>query len=249
MGDLGPDQQATSSERPVSRRRARAPDQIYRQLRHEIVSLALKPRQYLSEQDVARRLQVSRTPVREALARLEEDGLLDIYPQFGTFVAPIRVTALLEAQFTREALECQIARRAAERATRDEAASLRRNFRHHCALVARGGASEDVYAADEATHRDLCVAAGMPGIWRIVENAKTHLDRARRLLLPDRASNDRVLAQHKLFVEAVAAGHPEDAEHHMRRHVRDILGTVDLLRSRNPAYFDETAPTGRKNGA
>src|SRR3954471_21839325 len=103
----------------------RARDQVYDRLRAAIVSAELEPGRQLSENEVAGRLGVSRTPVREALVRLRDDRLVEIVPQLGTFVAQISDRAIADAQFIREALECAAIRLAATRATEADVARLR----------------------------------------------------------------------------------------------------------------------------
>ena len=88
--------------------------QVHYHLRQQILRLNLKPGIALSEKELSLQLGVSRTPVREAFIRLSEEGLVDIFPQRGTIVAPIRMDEIKEAQFLREILETAIVRRAAE---------------------------------------------------------------------------------------------------------------------------------------
>src|SRR3954463_12377640 len=87
---------------------------IYSQLRHEIVMLHLRPGARLSENELAARFGTSRAPVREALIRLVEDGLIEVRPQRGSFVSRISLKAVERARFVREALEAAIVRRGAE---------------------------------------------------------------------------------------------------------------------------------------
>src|SRR3954468_21043604 len=96
----------------------------YAALREAIVAMELPPGARLSENELAARLGVSRTPVREALIRLRDEQLVEIAPQRGTFVTPISVRGVLDAQFVREALECAAVRLAAEHATDDDVTQL-----------------------------------------------------------------------------------------------------------------------------
>ena len=90
--------------------------QVYSHLRNLILRLHLKPGEALSEQELSVKLGLSRTPVREAFIRLAEEGLVDVYPQRGTLVAPIRIAEVKEAHFIRRLLEFAIVRSAAESA-------------------------------------------------------------------------------------------------------------------------------------
>src|SRR5262245_15424093 len=88
---------------------------VYTSVRDAIIATELEPGQQISENELAARLGVSRTPVREALARLRDDRLVEIVPQLGTFVSRISVDGVDDAQFLREALECSAVRLAAQR--------------------------------------------------------------------------------------------------------------------------------------
>src|SRR3954465_11416261 len=107
---------------------SRARDQVYDRLRASIVTAELEPGRQLSENELAGRLGVSRTPVREALVRLRDDRLVEIVPQLGTFVAPISDRAVGDAQFVREALECAALRAAAPRVTAEDLDALEQNL-------------------------------------------------------------------------------------------------------------------------
>src|SRR3954452_10808471 len=105
-----------------------ARDQVYLALRDAIVSAELAPGRRLSENELADRLGVSRTPVREALVRLRDDRLVSIVPQLGTFVTLIGVDAVADAHFVREALECNAIRIAAQLAQPADLVGLKANL-------------------------------------------------------------------------------------------------------------------------
>src|SRR5213078_2267519 len=114
---------------------------VYEALRDAIISTELEPGRQVSENEIADKLGVSRTPVREALARLRDDQLVQIVPQLGTFVSPISVAGVDDAQFLREALECSAVRLAAQRADRADVADL-------VALIGRQEHARDAADAD-----------------------------------------------------------------------------------------------------
>src|SRR3954447_13952822 len=97
---------------------------VYGALRTAIVATELEPGRQISENEVADMLGVSRTPVREAVARLRDDQLVEVVPQLGTFVSRISVAGVDDAQFLREALECSAVRLAAERADAGDVSEL-----------------------------------------------------------------------------------------------------------------------------
>src|SRR5437763_15417232 len=87
--------------------------QVHEILRRSTITMRLRPRKKVSEAELALQLGVSRTPVREALIKLAEDRLVEILPQRGSFITPIRLHEVLEARFIREALEIAVVREAA----------------------------------------------------------------------------------------------------------------------------------------
>jgi DNA-binding GntR family transcriptional regulator len=226
-------------------RERRASLQVYTLLRRAIISLQLAPNRPLSEQDVANRLSVSRTPVREAFIRLAEEGLLISYPQLATVVSPIRMEALLEAQFLREAVECALAERAARTIDEDGIVRLRSVLQRH-AVALRAEKWMEFHQLDEDTHQLICEIAGLAGLGRQIEHARGHLDRVRYLTLPEIETSRRVVAQHTTVVEAICENRPEDAHEAMRIHVRDLLPRLEGLRAQYPDYFEERAQIARR---
>src|SRR3990172_8367427 len=95
--------------------------QIRAFLRREIITGRLPPRTALSEQELAKRFDVSRTPVREALIKLADENLVETFPQYGSFVSPITLSDVLDNQFVREAIECSAIERAIERVGEEQA--------------------------------------------------------------------------------------------------------------------------------
>src|SRR4051794_23249006 len=95
-------------------RSQQAATQVYEQLREMILSLKLTPGTALSRADLQRQFRLSSTPVRDALMRLEEAGLVEVFPQSGTIVSLIDVPLAQQAQFLRRAIEQEAVRVLAE---------------------------------------------------------------------------------------------------------------------------------------
>jgi DNA-binding GntR family transcriptional regulator len=100
------------------------PERAYRQIEELIITLQLPPGMVLSEQMLVQRLNIGRTPIREALQRLARDGLVLILPRRGILVSEINVRTQLRVLEVRRELERLLARLAAERATADERAGF-----------------------------------------------------------------------------------------------------------------------------
>jgi DNA-binding GntR family transcriptional regulator len=224
---------------PISRRSgARAGLAVYGALREAIVTTELEPGRQISENELAERLGVSRTPVREAVARLRDDQLVEVVPQLGTFVSRISVEGVDDAQFLREALECAAVRLAAERADPADVAELE-------ALIVRQEHARDgsdpnaFFVLDDELHSTLCELSGRPIAWTIVARANGHLNRVRRLSLAHPSYIAEMIEEHKAVVAAVAHGEPDQAETALRHHLRMVLSDLPTIRTEHPEYFED----------
>jgi DNA-binding GntR family transcriptional regulator len=229
----------------LSRSRTTLSEHAYDTLRAMIVRGEMAPAQRLSEPELTERLAIGRTPLREAVLRLAQDGLVAIYPQSGSFVTPISLTQLEEAQFVRERLECGIVRRVAERADPAALAGLRSLLQRQQQAADEGDA-ERFHHLDEELHETFCAIAGWPDVWRLIHRSKVHLDRVRRMSLPLAGQMPHLILQHRAILDAVIAGDADGAEAAMRGHLREVFSTVSLLRLDRPAAdpSPETSETG-----
>ena len=211
--------------------------QVERALREAIVTMRIRPGEMLSEQDIARRFGVSRQPVREAFIKLGEANLVRILPQRGTLVVKISRAAVEDARFIREAVECAVARAAAERRTPALVSAIANSMtRQRRAARAKDG--ESFFALDEEFHRILAEGAGRPLAWRVVEDVKPQMDRVRFLSMSDATPMGVVIEQHSAIAEAVTAADPDAAEAAMRTHLAEILRSLPVLSERHPELFE-----------
>jgi DNA-binding GntR family transcriptional regulator len=225
------------------RRSGSTSESVYVALREAIVTADLAPGRKLSENELTVLMGVSRTPVREALARLREDRLVAIVPQLGTFVTLIGPSAVDDAAFVREALECSAVRLATERITSAGLEELQANIAAQ-ELAAEESDAEAFDLLDEALHRIICQQSGHEIAWTLSRRANGHLDRIRRLSLPDGGYMSEMLTEHRALVAAIADGDPDGAELELRRHLRMVLSSVEQIRSDHPEYFDSDEAAG-----
>lgn len=205
-------------------------------LKQDILSLRLRPGDALSEKVLTARFGVSRTPVREALMRLSEEGLVDVFPQSGTYVALIPISSLPEAVVIRQALEGAAVALAAERATPSNISQLLANIAQQEAM-AELDERDGFHASDEAFHETMAQAAGHPGLWRLAQQAKNQIDRCRRMTLPVPGRMRHVIAEHRMILEAVRRKDRQAAEAAMRVHLSAVLPDAEAVRTQFPSYF------------
>jgi len=226
----------TSRAVGAERRRQTSAMMIFETLRAEIVALDLPPGTPLQEKMLLERFAVSRTPVREAVIRLAELGLVDVFPQSGTFVSRVPVTAIPEAVLVRKALEGITVEAAAasgdpRRGLRLDAVILRQQ------IAAEHGELGLFHEADEAFHAEIAAIGGHPGIWRLLAQVKVQIDRARRLTLPVLGRMHSVIAEHRTIRDAIVRGDREAALAAMTDHLGAVIPDVAELRGRFPHYF------------
>lgn len=205
---------------------------IHSEIRQDIVSLRLRPGERLSENELALRFGTSRAPVREAIIRLVEEGLIEVLPQRGSFVSRISLGAMQRARFVREALEVAVVRRAAERGL-----SARALKQIDATLADQDQARSDAERftlADDAFHRAFAEDIGIPHVWSVLEREKAQLDRVRFLSLPAVTPVDALIAQHKDILAAILRREPDAAAAAMRVHLSEVLKIAERLAAEHP---------------
>lgn len=216
--------------------------QVTRALRQAIVSMRISPGEMLSEQDLAQKFGVSRSPVREALIKLSEAGLVRVLPQRGTQVVKISRAAVEDARFIRQAVECAVVREAALRARPVMLAELNASLTRQ-RRAQRATSSDDFMALDEEFHRLLAETAGRPAAWRMIEDVKPQMDRVRYLDVKQAMPRHTIVAQHATIVDAIKSADPAAAEKAMHRHLSEILRSLPELAAQYPDLFEpEDAP-------
>ncbi|MBI3457857.1 MAG: GntR family transcriptional regulator [Candidatus Rokubacteria bacterium] len=202
-------------------------DQAYRYLKTEIVSAKAVPGAPLNEQQVAERLGISRTPVREAIRRLEQEGLVARHPNRGVAVAPLSMRDVLEIWQLREILEpaaCRIA------AARLDPAGLAPVEQTLSSLQGREPRLEDYeshHRADVALHRLIAEATGNTFLQHILDMLNGRIARVRMVNSPRRFH--RSLREHLAIVAAIRSGDPEAAAETMRRHLANARESLYAL--------------------
>ena len=210
---------------------------IYQTIRTDIIRMRLRPGERLSENELGLRFRTSRTPVREAIVRLVGDGLIEVWPQRGTFVSRISLKAIKRARFVRSALELGVIREAAEHGLPEAA---RTDAERALAEQQEAGSDPNRFTdADDKFHRTFANAIGYGDIWSILENQKTQFDRIRFLSLPDVTPVDLLIGQHRAILDAVVARDADTAEKTLRAHLSIVVETAAALMRTNPDLIND----------
>ncbi|SKA38917.1 DNA-binding transcriptional regulator, GntR family [Enhydrobacter aerosaccus] len=220
----------------LDRERQAAP-QVFERLREKILSLALPPGTTLSRLELAAQFGLSATPIRDALMRLDEEGLVEVFPQHATVVSRIDVKAAQQAHFLRQALELEIVRQLADQHGDGLIPELERTLALQ-QQFAKAGDFAQFMAADNEFHRQLYAAADKLELWNLVRSRSGHIDRLRRLHLPTPGKAQDIVRHHRLIMRAIAASRPDEAQQHLRKHLSGTLGYLEQIRERYPDYLD-----------
>lgn len=217
-------------------RSRQASSQVVDVLRQRILSLELKPNEVLSRAHLQEQFGVSQTPVRDALLRLEQEGLIEVYPQSATLVSRIDVAVARQSHFLRMAIELEAVRELAAKSPEKVALRLRSRLAEQERFVAPE-LYEDFVAADWDFHHVLYEEAGIEGLWDLVRQRSGHFDRLRRLNLPLAGKVSAVMHDHESLVLAIERGDPEGAAAVLRRHLSGTLAIVSEIRIRYPEFL------------
>ena len=173
--------------------------------------------------------------MREAIIRLVEDELIEVFPQKGSFVAPIKLSAVRENHFSRKALELAVLRRAAELWSALLASKARYIVDRQAAALGAGD-FDDFHTLDEAFHRSFCIAAGLEGVWSTIQVIKARVDRVHRLSAVQ-GRLPMVVAEHGAILDALDAGDSEGALARLEYHLDRAPTMLEMLIGKHEKYF------------
>jgi DNA-binding GntR family transcriptional regulator len=209
--------------------------QIHEILRDRVLSVELVPGTILSRASLQMEFGVSQTPVRDALMRLEEEGLVEVYPQYATVVARIDIDHARQAQFLRLSIELEAVRRLTMECP-DQISTELKEVLARQQQVASPQTYDLFDTLDKDFHRKIYERAGILNLWSTVRRQSVHLDRLRRLNLPMPGKMQTVLEDHQQIISAIQSGRPEAAETALRKHLSGTLSIIDLIRDQFPDY-------------
>jgi DNA-binding GntR family transcriptional regulator len=210
---------------------------VYLALKEAILSLSYRPGEVLRKPEICDELHVSRSPVAEAVARLAAEGLVDVVPQSGTFVARFSMEEIRESAFLREALELAAVERVASRINEDQLVQLRRNLRVQEVLVADGDFA-GFYQMDSQMHELILSFTGFRRLAGVAETSWVHVNRARQLILPQPGRVQATLAEHQAILAALEARDPIAARAATRYHLGQLITMLEPIMVARPELFD-----------
>ncbi len=224
------------SKRPGAQTAAQG---VYQTLRDKIINMELPPLAQLSRNDLSNQMGVSLTPLREAMAKLEEDGLIQVFPQSRTIVSKIDIQELRETHFLRQAVETEVARALALTPNPETMARARALVQMQKSLNGQRDQMELFSSLDREFHLTLFEGVGMGSLHAMVNRRQGHLARCQRLDLSHSGKMEKIVRDHTAILDAIDKGEPTAATQAVREHLSGTIVSVGQMRETYPDYFTD----------
>jgi DNA-binding GntR family transcriptional regulator len=213
--------------------RVSLPIRVYDHVKRRIVANELPFGSKLTEDELAKELGISRTPIREALNRLAQEGIVTVSPGRGAFVATLSFDDMVQLLEIREALEGMAARLASNRITKETLEKLRQRLETEARKQA-DNAYRGYLDADREFHESVVSACGNHHLLQLMKSLRDRIQmiRSRSVLLPGRARKS--FQEHAEIIDALSARAPDLAEDRIRTHIRNVKGDLEMAMANSP---------------
>ncbi len=208
-------------------------DQVYTEVRSMIVSGELPPGAPIDKAVIAQRIGASRQPIAAAIDRLSFEGLVEVVPQHGSFVAKLNRATLSDWFMVRAAMEVEFITRFVEAGETAPMVELERNVRYQKA-AAEAGDIAGFYELDIAFHQIITRFTPCTEGHAILERAQANLGRVRQFLLPQSGRLSVTLAEHQAIFDAVRTGVVAQAAAAIRAHIHSVESHLQAVLASHP---------------
>lgn len=196
-------------------------DIIYDELKMSILTGKILPGTRLLEVELAERMGVSRTPVREAIRRLEKEGLVNIEPRHGAYAAKVSVEDMIEILEVRELMESMAAQLAAQRITDEQMESLLQTEKEYLKAV-KSGDTEEMITLDAKFHKEVVEASHNRTLAQLIGPLQEIALRFRYMYYNDNTRAEKMPGEHEKIIKALSQRNGEAARKAAEKHLRSI---------------------------
>ncbi|MBR5422309.1 MAG: GntR family transcriptional regulator [Lachnospiraceae bacterium] len=217
--------------------RESARDYALRVLKENIISLELKPGTVISENELAAKLGISRTPIREAIIELGKTNLIETYPQRGSYITLIDPKMVEEARFLRKITDTAVIEEACDEVDEEGLAKLEENVTLQEFYLSKG-MTEKIFDLDNQFHKDIYTIAKKDIIYTIHSMLMIHFDRVRNLSV-ETVKDFKVVTDHRNMLEAIRARDKVTAVALVNKHLNRYKIDEQEIRKQRPEYFKE----------
>jgi GntR family transcriptional regulator, rspAB operon transcriptional repressor len=219
-------------------RQRNIPKQVYELLRERILSVELEPGASINERRLTEWLGVSRTPIREAIRRLADSGLISIVPHVGTSVSLISAKRTRELYLIRSSLECAVTRLAAERFD-ESAAKILQDLIDQQTATLEGPDLVRHVAVDDEFHRAIAGISGLTLAWEILQKVIIEVTRLRHLAIRISSRLAKPVEEHAHILNALKDNDPDASERAMKTHLDNSYQSALSALQLYPDYLEK----------
>lgn len=213
----------------------------YDMLKKDIMTFALKPGEPVSAAKIAERYSVSRTPAREALVKLQTEGLVEIYPQSKSIISKIKPERIRQEWFVRRTLEMGMVDAFFEHVTAEDIAEMKKYVRE-LEKAAEGPisheASYEYLRLDNTFHAVTYRVAGENLAAEIISNSMVHYNRVRLLIDLEEANRGRTVADHNQLIKYVSEGERGIYKELLGEHMGHVFEDIEACKQQMPDIFE-----------
>ena len=208
-------------------------------IREAIMELNFLPGEIIRKHDICNALGVSRSPVSEALAKLRNEGLVEVVPQSGTFVSRFSLQDIKEGAFLREAIELACIEILASNISEQQLIDLNRNLKLQ-KVLAESDDYQGFYQLDAKMHGMIMDFTGYKNLAKVTKTGWVQVDRARQLLLPVDGRLKKAFQEHRAVIKALEQKDVALAREKMRTHLNQLILLLTPLEKKHPHLFENS---------
>ena len=208
-------------------------------IREAIMELNFLPGEIIRKHDICNALGVSRSPVSEALAKLRNEGLVEVVPQSGTFVSRFSLQDIKEGAFLREAIELACIEILASNISEQQLIDLNRNLKLQ-KVLAESDDYQGFYQLDAKMHGMIMDFTGYKNLAKVTKTGWVQVDRARQLLLPVDGRLKKAFQEHRAVIKALEQNDVALAREKMRTHLNQLILLPTPLEKKHPHLFENS---------
>jgi len=208
-------------------------------IREAIMELNFLPGEIIRKHDICNALGVSRSPVSEALAKLRNEGLVEVVPQSGTFVSRFSLQDIKEGAFLREAIELACIEILASNISEQQLIDLNRNLKLQ-KVLAESDDYQGFYQLDAKMRGMIMDFTGYKNLAKVTKTGWVQVDRARQLLLPVDGRLKKAFQEHRAVIKALEQNDVALAREKMRTHLNQLILLLTPLEKKHPHLFENS---------
>lgn len=211
----------------------------YRVLKENIMNLTLSPGQVINENELIDILKISRTPIREAVFKLKDEALIDVYPQKASFISLIDLNRVEEAFFLRKIVETEVLKLCCESCETEYLKKLEKNIYLQEIVVNIEEDKSAFFSLDNEFHSIIYNAINKSRVWSTIKTFSTHYDRLRYLDIIEKINLINLLNQHKDIVKIIKDKDTSKVESVLLSHLTNFRGELPSFMEKYGDFFSK----------